>query len=166
MPSAVSWLDVMATLRESTSISPDCRAEKRSLFEHRAELDRILVAEDGRRQGTAEVDADAAPGAVGADRGVALGSVADAADQMLPGAHRLQHAGQDDRGGRELAAASCERRDQAQRPTQEAPHAVHRVSILSWMMGTFLWPQGPRCCSRPRSRRLGLYAVALGMVKS
>ena len=32
MPSAVSWLDVMATLRESTSISPDCSAEKRSLL--------------------------------------------------------------------------------------------------------------------------------------
>ena len=30
MPSSVSRLEVMATLRESTSISPDCSAEKRS----------------------------------------------------------------------------------------------------------------------------------------
>ncbi len=56
MPSEVSRLDVMPTLRESTSISPDCRAAKRSPADSRrnftASLLPITAAASARQKST------------------------------------------------------------------------------------------------------------------
>ena len=121
----------MARSRDSTSISPACRAAKRSASRQRAELHGLAAAECGGGQCPAEVDVDAGPGALLVDGGIALGPFADAAQHMPAGAHRLQRAGLGAALGSRDEPRQSQHGGNTKGSTQEGPHAVVRAFGLS-----------------------------------
>ena len=86
----MSRLIVQVVLRDSTSISPDCSAVKRSLALSGVNFDLGGVAEDGGGDGAAEIDVEAEPVALVVRRREAGQTGAHAALQEALGLHVVQ----------------------------------------------------------------------------
>ena len=89
-PSEVSRDTVQVVLRDSTSISPDCSAVKRSLADSGTNLTLVGIVEDRSGDRAADVDVEPGPVALVVRRREARQALADAAGQHAAVLDRLE----------------------------------------------------------------------------